>query len=104
MLGLPHSSAIAFGNADKAFTAPAYDAYITDDWRVSPMLTINAGARWEYEGPIDERLGRLSNLAVAPGFTAVRPGRRQRSDPRRTGAACSRASAWRCAPSPDRRW
>ncbi len=73
MLGLPNSSAIAFGNADKDFAAPAYDAYLTDDWRVSPVLTINAGARWEYEGPLDERLARLSNLAVTPGFTATVP-------------------------------
>jgi hypothetical protein len=73
MLGLPHASSIAFGNADKDFLAPAYDAYITDDWRVSPILTVNAGARWEYEAPIDERLGRLANLAVAPGFVAVAP-------------------------------
>ena len=70
MLGLPHSSSIAFGNADKIFTAPAYDAYVTDDWRVSPVLTVNAGVRWEFESPIDERLARLSNLAVTPGFTA----------------------------------
>jgi hypothetical protein len=73
MLGLPHSSSIAFGNADKDFAAPAYDAYITDDWRVSPVLTVNAGARWEYEAPIAERLGRLANLDAAPGFTSVLP-------------------------------
>jgi hypothetical protein len=73
MLGLPHSSSIAFGNADKDFTAPAYDAYVTDDWRVSPVLTVNAGVRWEYEAPIDERLGRLANLDVAPGFASVQP-------------------------------
>jgi len=71
MLGRPHSSAIAFGNADKDFTAPAYDAYVTDDWRVSPILTVNAGVRWEYEAPIDERYGRLANLLVTPGFTSV---------------------------------
>ena len=73
LLGLPHSSSIAFGNADKELVAPACDAYVTDDWRVSPILTVNAGVRWEYEGPIDERLGRLANLDVAPGFTSVRP-------------------------------
>ena len=72
MLGLPHSSSIAFGNADKDFRAPAYDAYVTDDWRVSPILTVNAGVRWEYEAPVEERLGRLANLEVAPGFTSVR--------------------------------
>ena len=72
MLGLPHSSSIAFGNADKDFRAPAYDAYVTDDWRVSPILTVNAGVRWKYEAPVEERLGRLANLEVAPGFTSVR--------------------------------
>jgi hypothetical protein len=72
MLGLPHASSIAFGNADKAFRAPALDAYVTDDWRVSPVLSLNAGMRWEYEAPISEELGRLANLDAAPGFTAVR--------------------------------
>ena len=60
------------GNADKIFTAPAYDAFLNDDWRVSPILTVNAGIRWEYEGPIAEQLGRLANLDAAPGFTSVR--------------------------------
>jgi len=73
VLGLPRSESIAFGNADKEFSAPAYDAYVTDDWRVSPILTVNAGVRWEYEAPVDERLGRLSNLYATPGFTAVAP-------------------------------
>ena len=71
LLGLPRSASIAFGNADKLFSAPAYDAYVTDDWRVNPVLTVNAGVRWEYEGPIDERLGRLANLDVAPGFRSA---------------------------------
>src|SRR5499427_5761579 len=73
LLGLPHTSSIAFGNPDKYLRAPAYDAYLTDDWRVNPVLTVNAGVRWEYEGPLDERLGRLVNLDVAPGFTAAAP-------------------------------
>jgi hypothetical protein len=73
LLGVPHTSAIAFGNADKYLRAPAYDAYVTDDWRVSPVLTVNAGVRWEYEAPVTELLGRLVNLDVAPGFTAVSP-------------------------------
>jgi hypothetical protein len=72
VLGLPHSSSIAFGNADKEFASPSVDAYFTDDWRVSPVLTVNAGMRWEYEAPIDERFGRLATLEVAPGFASVR--------------------------------
>jgi outer membrane receptor protein involved in Fe transport len=73
LLGLPQTSAIAFGNADKGFRNGSYALYVTDDWRVGPTLTLNAGVRWEYESPITERLGRLVNLDVAPGFTAVAP-------------------------------
>ena len=73
LLGVPDTSAIAFGTADKYFRAVSYDAYFTDDWRVSPGLTINAGARWEYNSPIAEKYGRLVNLDVAPGFAAEAP-------------------------------
>jgi hypothetical protein len=73
LLGVPDTSAIAFGNADKYFRAASYDAYFTDDWRASPGLTVNAGARWEYNSPIAEKYGRLVNLDVAPGFAAEAP-------------------------------
>lgn len=73
LLGVPDTSSIAFGNADKYFRANAYDAYLTDDWRISPRLTVNAGVRWEYSSPITERYGRLVNLDVTPGFTSVTP-------------------------------
>ncbi len=73
LLGIPDTSSIAFGNADKYLRAPAYDLYGTDDWRILPNLTINAGLRWEYGAPFTELKGRLVNLDVASGFTAVRP-------------------------------
>ena len=73
LLGLPHSSSIAFGNADKFLHANSYEAYVADDWRLSPGLTINAGVRWEYEAPMTEQFGRLVNLDIAPGFTAISP-------------------------------
>ena len=55
------------------FASTVYDAYFTDDWRIRPNLTINAGLRWEYGSPITEIYGRLVNLDVLPGFTAVAP-------------------------------
>ncbi len=73
LLGVPDTSAIAFGNADKYFRASTYDAYFTDDWRINPGLTVNAGIRWEYGSPITELYGRLVNLDIAPGFAAVAP-------------------------------
>jgi carboxypeptidase family protein len=71
LLGLPHTSAIAFGNPDKNFRGVSPDAYITDDWRVSPTFTANIGMRWEYESPLSEALGRLVNLDVAPNFISA---------------------------------
>jgi hypothetical protein len=73
LLGIPGTSSIAFGNADKYLRAFSSDAYITDDWRFSPSFTMQIGARWEYETPPTEQLGRLVNLDVAPGFTAISP-------------------------------
>ncbi len=71
--GVPDTASIAFGNADKYFRASSYDAFITDDWRVRSGFTMNVGVRWEYNAPITELYGRLVNLDVAPGFTAVAP-------------------------------
>jgi hypothetical protein len=71
--GIPDTSQIAYGNADKYFRQSVYDAYVNDDWRIRPELTINAGIRWEYGAPITELFGRLVNLDVAPGFIAVAP-------------------------------
>jgi hypothetical protein len=73
LIGVPDTSSIAYGNPDKYLREPVYDAYITDDWRMLPGLTINAGLRWEDDEPITELKGRLVNLDVATGFTAAAP-------------------------------
>src|SRR5207237_923691 len=71
LLGISDTSSIAFGNADKYFRQTFYEAFITDDWRMNDTLTVNTGARWEYEAPISEVYGRLVNLNIAPGLSAV---------------------------------
>ena len=73
LLGIPDTSAISYGNADKYFRQSVYDLYFTDDWRMLPELTINAGMRWDYGAPMTELFGRLANLDVAPGFASVAP-------------------------------
>jgi trimeric autotransporter adhesin len=73
LIGIPDASSVAFGNADKYLRQTAYDAYVADDWRVLPILTINAGLRWEYGAPMTELYDRLVNLDVVPGFGAVAP-------------------------------
>ncbi len=71
LLGVPATSSIAFGNADKRLRAYSSDLYLDDDWRLNPTLTMKIGARWEYDTPLSESLGRLVNLAVTPGFTSA---------------------------------
>ncbi|WP_109488101.1 TonB-dependent receptor [Occallatibacter savannae] len=73
LIGAPDTSSIAFGNADKYLRQTVYDAYATDDWRVMPILTINAGARYEYGAPMTELKNRLVNLDIAPGFAQAVP-------------------------------
>jgi len=73
LLGVPDLSSIAFGNADKYFRSTNYDAYFNDEWHMSPGLTLNVGMRWEYWSPMTEKYGRLVNLDIAPGFSAVAP-------------------------------
>jgi hypothetical protein len=73
LIGVPDTSSVAFGNADKYFRQPVYDAYVTDDWRILSVLTINVGLRWEYGAPMTEVHGRLVNLDITPGFTAAAP-------------------------------
>ena len=73
LLGLAQTTQIASGNPDKGLRGGAMDAFITDDWRLSPGLTLSLGARWEYESPYTELQGRLVNLDVTPGFTAAVP-------------------------------
>jgi hypothetical protein len=71
LLGVPDTSRVAFGNADKYFRQTVMDGYVSDDWRLKPELTINAGMRWDYGAPMTELFGRLVNLDIAPDFSAV---------------------------------
>jgi hypothetical protein len=73
LLGIPDTLSIAFGNADKYFRSSSYEAYVADDWRVNPNLTLNIGLRWEYWSPITELYGRLVNLDISRGFSSVAP-------------------------------
>jgi len=73
LLGVPDAASIAFGNADKYFRDSVSDAFVADDWRVSPGLSLNLGLRWEYGAPVTEEYGRMVNLDVGPDFSAVAP-------------------------------
>lgn len=44
------------------YTATNFGAFIQDDWKVSPKLTLNLGLRWEFEGAITDRFNAISNF------------------------------------------
>ena len=48
-----------------------YGAWVTDDWKVRPDFTINAGLRYDYYGPYTDAKDRLSNFVYGPGATVA---------------------------------
>jgi hypothetical protein len=68
LLGLPDTSSIAYGNADKYFHNGWYSLFVTDDWRLTTKLSLQLGLRWDYQMPTTELYGRLVNMSLGPGF------------------------------------
>jgi hypothetical protein len=71
LLGLPQSNSIRFGSSNTYFRTNAFNVFGQDDFRVRNNLTLNLGLRYEYFAPWQEKYGRLANLDIATGFTAV---------------------------------
>ena len=57
-------------NANSYFSYPYFAPFVQDDWKVTPKLTINVGARWDMEGPPSEAnnkmIGDLNTTILNP--------------------------------------
>jgi len=73
LLGRPQSGSIRFGSSDSYFRGWALSGWLQDDWKPLPNLSLKYGWRYEFFAPPKEKYGRMTNLDVAPGFTAVAP-------------------------------
>jgi hypothetical protein len=93
LLGVPDSTSIAYGNADKYFRTRWWDIYVNDSWHMTAKLSLSLGLRWDYSQPFTEDQGRLVNLAIAPGFAAAAPVCSTSELPSTAVGACESASA-----------
>ena len=73
LLGLAQQASVQFGPGALSFHSKAFNLFLQDDWRVRNTFTVNAGVRYEYVSPFTESSNHLSNLDVAPDFTAAVP-------------------------------
>ena len=62
LLGFPNQTQRTVGMAQAYLRQNSYAAYIQDDWRLTPRITISAGLRYEYFAPFSEDRGNLLNL------------------------------------------
>ncbi|HSB16935.1 MAG TPA: TonB-dependent receptor [Bryobacteraceae bacterium] len=58
LLGYP-TSAYVDRNIDPSYRNHYWAAFLNDDWKVTPKLTVNVGLRWDYEQPRIERYDRM---------------------------------------------
>lgn len=59
IMGIPNSGNIPF-NLTIYETYPYYAAFVQDDWKIHPRLTLNLGLRWDFEHSPHERHDRLN--------------------------------------------
>jgi len=67
LLGYPSTASVPINPTFK-YRSNYVAAFLQDDWRVTPKLTLNAGVRYDYESPITE-----GNLQQNRGFDPSSP-------------------------------
>ncbi|MGB6134295.1 MAG: TonB-dependent receptor [Acidobacteriaceae bacterium] len=71
LLGLPQETTIEAPYQKAYLRENVYDAYLQDDWRALPSLTVLAGLRYEYFSPYSELNDRLATLDTGNNFASV---------------------------------
>ena len=72
--GLPFKSTLEVGNPTLQLHNWAYGAFVQDDWRVTPRLTVNFGVRYEFSTVPQEAHNLLGNFDSNVGLVQVNTG------------------------------
>lgn len=62
LVGLPATTKYAANPPDANPWTMQYAAYMQDDWRLSPVLTLNYGLRYDLRPPLQDRSNQLANF------------------------------------------
>jgi len=74
MAGIVTTANIQVGTIPRQFTFRSYGAYIQDDWRLFPRLTLNLGLRYEYTTTVHEVNDLFGNVALGTTSGVVQQG------------------------------
>lgn len=66
-----HNASLFTGDPKRTIANMAYAAFLQDDWRITPRLTINAGIRYELETVIKDSKNELGNFDPNVGLVQV---------------------------------
>jgi hypothetical protein len=71
LLGFPNRSQTGEGYPAVAMRSRRVGAYLTDDWKLNPKLTINWGIRYDYLGNPYDQLGQVRTADLANTYTTT---------------------------------
>lgn len=57
--GTLHGGNEFVGNASRYYRADTIGTYLNDNFKIRPNLTVTAGLRWDVDGPLSEKYGRI---------------------------------------------
>jgi hypothetical protein len=67
LLGRPLLSSSSVGLTPARLFTTLYHLFVTDDWKVTPNLTVNLGLRYELNPPVQDSRGLARNLDIKTG-------------------------------------
>jgi hypothetical protein len=50
------------GSADRYYRSDTVGAFVNDNYKILSNLTVTVGLRWDYDGPLSEKYGRLTGF------------------------------------------